>query len=361
MSNFKVLLFFFVPLFLQAQPVLKVSRQAQMVYSKYDHCYMVFDDSTHYYTYNPKVGAWRMHSIHMELEPNWDLPTFKQRFYPLAIGKKHYLFVMDGCGMVYELKNDTLRRIDNSYDQKNQFGSALYAYRGEPYMFAGYGLFEVKNTHTYFDFAAKEWFEVSEKTSGGYPEARNTPYFIQTAKDLFVLGGVKKSMTYNKILQDIWRFDLQKKQWEALGELNPDFVYRTKVRGFVQNKDYRIFHSHKALFQFAREWFRVQHVSKDSILLQVMELESRVVKEDKSTIYMKLYADDYIKNVLKTDAASLKVPTSEDSLFIKYRAIQANSNLDSAFAARNPVDLSSRSKITRGEKIKPRIILVFLL
>jgi hypothetical protein len=242
-----VCLLFFVPFFTGAQKVLKVSRKAQMVYSKYDHCYMVFDDSTHYYTYNPKAGAWRMHSMHMVLEPGWDLLTFKQRFYPLAIGKKHFLFVMDGCGMVYELKHDTLRRIDNSYDQKNQFGSALYAYRGEPYMFGGYGLFEVKNTHTYFDFAAKEWFEVGEKRSEGYPDARTTPYFIQTAKDLFVLGGVKKYMTYNKILQDIWRFDLQKKHWELLGELNPDFVYRTKVRGFVQNKDYRLFHANNQL------------------------------------------------------------------------------------------------------------------
>jgi hypothetical protein len=142
-------------------------------------------------------------------------------------------------------------------------------------------------------------------------------------------------------------------------EWNIYFNADDSVRIFSPEKQqymtYRIFHSHKALFQFAREWFRVLHVSKDSILLQVMELESRVVKEDKSTIYMKLYADDYIKNVLKTDAESLKVPTSEDSLFIKYRAIQANSNLDSAFAARNPVVLSSRSKITRVEKIKPSL------
>lgn len=122
-----------------------------------------------------------------------------------------------------------------------------------------------------------------------------------------------------------------------------------------QYMTYRIFHSHKAMFQFAREWFRVKHVSKDSILLQVMELESRLVNEDKSTIYMKLYADDYIKKVLKTDIATLKVPSREDSLFIKYRAIQANSNLDSGFAARNPVVLSSRSKITRVEKIKPSL------
>ena len=140
-------------------------------------------------------------------------------------------------------------------------------------------------------------------------------------------------------------------------EWNIYFNADDSVRIFSPEKQqymtYRIFHSHKALFQFAREWFRVLHVSKDSILLQVMELEARVVKEDKSDIFMKLYSNDYIKNVLKTDAKSLQAPTREDSLFIKYKAIQANSNLDSAFAARNPVVLSSRSKITRVEKIKP--------
>ena len=119
-----------------------------------------------------------------------------------------------------------------------------------------------------------------------------------------------------------------------------------------QYMTYRIFHSHKALFHFARDWFRVKHVSKDSLVFQVMTLESRVVKEDLSTIYMTLYADDYIKNVLHTEASILKAPGPEDSLFIKYRAIQANSNPDSAFAARNPVILKSRSKIARVEKLK---------
>lgn len=120
-----------------------------------------------------------------------------------------------------------------------------------------------------------------------------------------------------------------------------------------QYMTYRIFHSHKALFQFAREWFRVKHVSKDSLIFQVMELESRAVMEDLSTITMTLYSDDYIKNVLKTTADKLKNPSKEDSLFIKYRAIQANSDRDSAFAARNPVKLISKSKISSVEKIMP--------
>ena len=140
-------------------------------------------------------------------------------------------------------------------------------------------------------------------------------------------------------------------------EWNIYFNADDSVRIFSPEKKqymtYRIFHSHKALFQFAREWFRIKHVSKDSLLFQVMALESRVVKEDLSDIFMTLYSDDYIKNILKTDAATLKAPSREDSLFVKYRAIQANSNIDSAFAARNPVVLKSKSKITRVEKIMP--------
>lgn len=142
-------------------------------------------------------------------------------------------------------------------------------------------------------------------------------------------------------------------------EWNIYFNADDSVRIFSPEKKqymtYRIFHSHKALFQFAREWFRIMHVSKDSLLFQVMALESRVVKEDLSDIFMTLYSDNYIKNVLKTDADKLKAPSREDSLFIKYRAIQANSNIDSAFAARNPVVLKSKSKITRVEKIMPSL------
>lgn len=118
---------------------------------------------------------------------------------------------------------------------------------------------------------------------------------------------------------------------------------------------YRIFHSHKALFHFARDWFRVRHVSKDSLILQVMRLEKRVVKDELSNVYMTLYADDYIKNVLKTTVEELRKPSKADTLFIKYRAIEAISNPDSAFAARNPVVMKSKSPILTVEKAPTQI------
>lgn len=140
-------------------------------------------------------------------------------------------------------------------------------------------------------------------------------------------------------------------EWEIY--FNADDSVRIFSPEKQQYMTYRIFHSHKALFQFARDWFRIKHVSKDSLIFQVMRLESRVVKEDLSNVYMTLYSHDYIKNVLHTTAEKLREPGPEDSLFIKYRAIQANSDPDSAFAARNPVILESVSKIARAEKIKP--------
>ena len=241
-----LLLLLLAPLGYRAQQTIKVSSKAQMVYSKYDQSYLVLDDSTHYYTYALRQGVWKKHNLHIAPEPELPFEQFRGRFYPIAVAKNSYLFVMDGCGMVFALKNDTIRRIDNSYDQKNQFNSARYEHKGQVFMFGGYGLFEVKNTHTFFDNVSKEWFQVFRNTKE-CPSGRSSVYFIKDPKALYVLGGVEQHFSKYKICNDIWRFDLRQQNWKLLGELNADFVKRTEIRGFVQNKDYRLFHSNNKL------------------------------------------------------------------------------------------------------------------
>ena len=241
-----LLLLLLAPLGYRAQQTIKVSSKAQMVYSKYDQSYLVLDDSTHYYTYALRQGVWKKHNLHIALDPELTFEQFRGRFYPIAVAKNRYVFVMDGCGMVFALKNDTIRRIDNSYDQKNQFNSAVYEHDGQVFMFGGYGLFEVKNTHTFFDFVSKEWFQVFRNTKE-CPSGRCSVYFIKDPKALYVLGGVEQHFSEYKICNDIWRFDLRQQNWKLLGELNADFVKRTEIRGFVQNNDYRLFHSNNKL------------------------------------------------------------------------------------------------------------------
>ncbi len=145
-------------------------------------------------------------------------------------------------------------------------------------------------------------------------------------------------------------------------QLEPEWqIYFTgddSVKIFSSEKQkfmpYRIFHSHDDLFQFARKWYRVKHVSPDSIVLKAIEVYGREISEGESDVYMTLYADDYIRKRLKTTVDLLRKPDSMDSLYIKYRAIQAGTHPDSAFSARNPVSFISKSSIIRTEKIEPQ-------
>ena len=243
---FLLLLLILVSSGLSAQRTIEVSSKAQMVYSAYDHSYLVLDDSTHYYTYALNEGIWKKHKVHIALDATLNFEQFRGRLHPIAVAKNRYLFVMDGCGVVFALHNDTIRRIDHSYDQKNQFNSALYEYRGQVFMFGGYGLFEVKNTHTFYDNEANEWFQVFRNTKE-CPSERASAYYLKDRSSLYILGGAQQRFSERKICNDIWHFDMKRRTWKLLGELNADFVKRTRTRGFVQHKDYHIFHSDNKL------------------------------------------------------------------------------------------------------------------
>ena len=114
-------------------------------------------------------------------------------------------------------------------------------------------------------------------------------------------------------------------------------------------------HSHDAVYNFAKEWFRVLKISKDSLVFQRLQVAAKVVQKDaRSNVYMTFYAEDYIKNKLKTSVKELQKPKKLDSLFVKKHAEMVNQNpLDSAhfFAARNPVEFIAKSKLITVQKI----------
>jgi Galactose oxidase, central domain len=234
-----LLVLLFLPVIGLAQQKLSVSEGAKMVFNRYDQTYFVIDDSSSFYTYALNKKVWKRNKLEIS-ELGFPFADFLARFYPIAIDKGHYYFVMDGCGLVFELKKGKLRRIDQSYDQKNQFASAIYEFRHKVYMFGGYGLFEVKNTHTFYEPVNKEWFQVERQTKA-CPSPRSNPFRVKQRAKLYILGGIQQDFNKVKRLNDIWAFDMKTKKWELMGELSPDFVNRTRIRGFVQNKDYSIF------------------------------------------------------------------------------------------------------------------------
>jgi hypothetical protein len=106
-----------------------------------------------------------------------------------------------------------------------------------------------------------------------------------------------------------------------------------------------------SIFNTNRSFLRMKHMSKDSLIFELLEAKNDSLDLKGTKVYMLFYADNYIKNVLHTNAATLQRGNRKDSLFIKELVKRADSSLTNAFAALNPVRLTStRSSITVKKK-----------
>ncbi|MGY3054630.1 hypothetical protein ACVWYG_002837 [Pedobacter sp. UYEF25] len=111
-------------------------------------------------------------------------------------------------------------------------------------------------------------------------------------------------------------------------------------------------YDHGNVYNFAAEFFKVQHVSKDSLVFRRVEVDGRnIVKGMASDVNMTFYAQDYIKSKLKTSAEILQRPSIGDTAFISDRAKMINKNVDSAFAATDPVIITAKNNTVSAKKI----------
>lgn len=124
---------------------------------------------------------------------------------------------------------------------------------------------------------------------------------------------------------------------------------KLKMQGFHLHYD------HGDVYNFAKEWFRIKKVSKDSVLMQRLQLTKREIAKDiRSDVNITYYSQDYIEKTLKTTAEQLQRPTRADSLYIRQLSERSNrnpDNRDSAFAGRQPVSFLPLSDMISAEKI----------
>jgi hypothetical protein len=116
-------------------------------------------------------------------------------------------------------------------------------------------------------------------------------------------------------------------------------------------------YDHGEVYNFAREFFRVKVISKDSLVLQRLQVDGKIIADDddvRSDVYSTYFTKNYIENVLKTTIGELQRPTKADTLFIKDLAAKTNkdpSNATIAFAAREPVIFTPKGDFITVEKI----------
>ncbi len=68
----------------------------------------------------------------------------------LVFKNKTPYLVSKGSGMVWELTNDSIKRIDNSFDHRMTYKSDIFVKNDTIFKFGGYGFWSARNFLTYF-------------------------------------------------------------------------------------------------------------------------------------------------------------------------------------------------------------------
>ncbi|RYD94741.1 MAG: hypothetical protein EOP54_16985 [Sphingobacteriales bacterium] len=133
----------------------------------------------------------------------------------------------------------------------------------------------------------------------------------------------------------------QEPQWrmrflsgDSVSIYSPD---RKRFYNFVLSRGY------DSIFNTARVWLKMKKISKDSLVFQLLTAKSDSLNTKGEDVYMTLYADKYIKDVLHTSAEVLQRPGRKDTLFVKALIDKANNNYDSTFVAQQSVMLTPKS------------------
>jgi hypothetical protein len=174
--------------------------------------YVYFKD--YYKTIN--LETFTIDSAALHFEPNLLLSDYQ----PEIINSNQYFIHKEG-GLVYKLKNDTLKRIDNSFNHLMQSGSNIFTYNSKIYRFGGYGFWSSRNFFTFFDEDLKEWEVENPVNSKIFPDGTASGLHFLDKDDLYIFNGQVMNPNDLKIEMpnnEVWKYNFIKKTWKFLGK-----------------------------------------------------------------------------------------------------------------------------------------------
>jgi hypothetical protein len=188
--------------------------------------FTVIDDSLGCHEYNEKKNKWEFKKLTFLLEESFS--DFLKDYCVLHEIGSSIFFVERGCGYVYILENDTLKRHDRTFHHKNQYFGTVFLYKGIPHIFGGYGLFTFKNIITYYSPKDREWFHYSIK--GDAPSPRFLSHGKLVDNKFYISSGSFEKGVY---LTDCWSFDLVKLKWDYIGEISNKEIIKSYFDYFL--------------------------------------------------------------------------------------------------------------------------------
>jgi len=154
-------------------------------------------------------------SVKMFVDPQYEFVGAK----PVLVNSNYY-FVHNHGGIVYKLQNDTIKRIDNSFNHKMQINSNIFVYDDKIVRYGGYGFWSARNFFTYFDTDLLEWETISPVNSKEVPKGTFDGLYILDNDNAYFFNGKsiddfnKTEMYFNN---EVWKYNFKLKTWSYLG------------------------------------------------------------------------------------------------------------------------------------------------
>ncbi len=128
-------------------------------------------------------------------------------------------------------------------------------------------------------------------------------------------------------------------------------VYSPKTKRYY---GFHVYFDHDSIFNMVGVWFKLKKLASDSMVLQALRVEKKIIKDDDegSKVILTFYSDKYIKSHDAKKIEAMGIPGKKDTAFVRKKIAETNIHADSLFAAREPVTLKSLTPLVKVEKVK---------
>lgn len=146
-----------------------------------------------------------------------------------------------GYKYLFQLKADSIERLDHSMFHGGNFKRFLFSDSQNIYLLGGYGMFVTHNNLEVFDLKSHEWYI---KATTGTKPPYISGYTFKNGNFVYTFNNIKNGNETepDEFNRDIYRLDLKKFTWERFENLNTklDFVFNKVINKveFFYTKDY---------------------------------------------------------------------------------------------------------------------------
>lgn len=176
-----------------------------------------------YAIYSDSIIAYNIadYSIEKKIKPKYS-SQFPETSKTIC-SQNSLFFVERFGGIVHQLVEDSIVRVDKSFSHGMQLNATLFSRNDTIMRFGGYGFWSARNFFTYFSPDSKEWELLTPYGSKEVPDGRFGSWICQNDSLVYVLKGFvvnKKNPVAVDSVSDVWQFNVNKRKWKNLGNLN---------------------------------------------------------------------------------------------------------------------------------------------